>query len=221
MIDVLIFSRDRPAQLELLLRSIREHAPNLYSTVSVLMRRPSRKMFWIGYTSFEWGDTRLIPENYFEGQVREWLDQAGPLVSFLVDDDVFYRDAPKPTPIACSYRGGDYDYPFSLDGNVYQRDHIVTLLEGLPFRNPTELEWFGHEHRSRLPFRLVNPRLPPCLVGLPYNRVAEVGGMPSMGIDPAEMNRRFLAGERLQIPTVADGESLGVHAMLEPEWEAE
>jgi hypothetical protein len=218
MIDALIFSRDRPAQLELLLRSIGEHASDLYSTVSVLYRITIPEMI-SGYSSFPWRGTRMIAEIDFEGQVEDWLDRAGPLVSFLVDDDVFYRDAPEPSAIPFSYRGGDYDYPFSLDGNVYERGSIVRLLEGLAFRNPTELEWFAHQHRMRLSFSSVCPCVPPCLVGLPYNRVALGSGMPSLGIDPAEMNRRFLAGERLRIPRVADGENLGVHRMLEPEWE--
>jgi hypothetical protein len=219
MIDALIFSRDRPAQLELLLRSIGEHASGLYSTVTVLYRTTIQETI-SGYSSFPWRETRMIAEIDFEGQVRDWLDQAGPLVSFLVDDDVFYRDAPEPHAIPFSYRGGDYDYPFSLDGNVYERGSIVRLLEGLPFRNPTELEWFAHQHRARLPFTTVEPCVPPCLVGLPYNRVSEGSGMPSLGIEPAEMNRRFLAGERLRIPRVANLESLGVHRMLEPEWQA-
>lgn len=215
MIDALVFSKDRPAQLDLLLRSIRKHASAVYDTVVVLWT-VSDERYATGYhlLAGEHEETHLLPELDFEHDVRQWLRAAGPVVSFLCDDDVFYRDAPLPAVIPWSYRGGDYDYPFSVDGNVYQRLDVIRLLDGLPFRNPSELEAMAHERRKRLPFDQVEPCLPPCLVGVPMNRVSVSSGMPHSGFDTAELNRRYLAGERLAIPTTTV--NLGAHVELAP-----
>ena len=207
MIDCLVFSKDRAAQLDLLLRSIRRHAPNLYQSLTVLYTGSSAD-YLRGYQQCfaEHEEAKFILEHDFEAQTRKWLDLAGPAVSFLVDDDVFYRDAPDLTPPdryrfdgAVSLRGGDYWYPFSVDGNVYRRDHIVTLLDGLRFRDPTELEAKGHDVRARLPFNAVSAIVRPCLVGVPANRVSLSSGMPHMGVDPRGLNEMYLDGWYLDV----------------------
>lgn len=220
-VDVLIFSKDRPAQLELLLRSIDTFAAGIYSSVCVLWTCSSR-VFEPGYRLLaeEHPAVRFGAERDFHIDTREWLHQAGEIVSFLVDDDVFYRDATPPQVLPWSFRGGDYWYPFSVDGNVYDAEHITALLYRIPFREPTGLEAHGHEMRRRLPFTSVHPCRPPCLVGIPANRVSTRSGMPHMGVDPVELNRRFLAGERLEIPAVPDGVDLAPHVNLELGWTA-
>lgn len=202
-IDCLIFSKDRPAQLDLLLRSIQKHAPGLYRTVGILWAA-SERTYASGYercwreNQGWWFEQR---EREFETDVRQWLELYGPTVSFLVDDDVFYRDAQEPLELPWSFRGGDYDYPFSVDGNVYAKEDVVELLAGLHFRNPTELEAFAHEKRRRLPFTEV-AHAEPCLVGVPLNRVSVSSGMPHMDRGPLELNLLYLAGGRLEIPKV-------------------
>lgn len=220
MIDCLIFSKDRPAQLDLLLRSIEKHAPNLYRSTTVLWTfSDTAKGYDIcateNQTAIQWWC-----ESDFEDCLREWLGRAGEVVSFLVDDDVFYRDAAEPLELPWSYRGGDYDYPFSVDGNVYAKADVEKLLHGLHFRNPSELEAFAHEKRRRLPFTEV-AHGQPCLVGIPANRVSLSSGMPCMAttspwLDADELNRRYLAGERLALPEA--GWSLPAHARLEYRW---
>lgn len=217
MVDALIFSKDRACQLDLLLRSIDRHAPNLYSSLTVLWTASQRE-YGKGYAVCfsEHAGVKFIAESDFEGQVRHWLRIVGPKVSFLVDDDVFYRDCvPGPTSslwAAWSPRGGDYDYPFSLDGVIYETVDVIVLLHGLRFRNPTELEAQGHEHRSRLPFARLNHG-EPCLVGVPANRVSVSSGMPHMGVHEYDLNERYLAGKRLALPAVEG--SLPAHAALE------
>lgn len=212
-VGCLIFSRDRACQLDLLLRSVARHAPTLYAPLTVLYRASTRE-YGRGYAlAFsEHADVKFICESDFEAQVRHWLRlQDGP-VSFLVDDDVFYRQAPEPAALPWSFRGGDYDYPFSLDGNVYDRVDVEALLAALRFRNPTELEAAGHEHRTRLPFTIVHHGRA-CLVGVPLNRVSASSGMPHMGRHEYDLNERYLAGERLRLPRVS--EPLPAHAPLE------
>lgn len=207
MVDALIFSKDRAAQLDLLLRSIDKHAPKLYSSLTVLCTY-SALDFLDGYAACaqEHTDVRVTYQRVFEDRVREWLADAGLLVSFLVDDDVFYRDCPivdaeaywrrHATP--WSLRGGDYDYPFSVDGNIYRREHVAEHLSRFSFNDPTELEARAHELREHLPFDCLTPVQPPCLVGVPANRVSASSGMPHMGVDPRDLNDAYLRGERLE-----------------------
>lgn len=215
-IDVLIFSKDRPAQLDLLLRSIQRHARGLYQHIHIIYDYSDDVSFGKGYgicaldhnsgqvrirnPFITWGfSSHTMPHaDDFENLVRGWLCRPNQTISFLCDDDVFYRDAQEPEELPWSYRGGDYDYPFSVDGNVYAKDDVVKLIDGLHFRNPTELEAFAHECRRRLPFAEVSHG-EPCLVGIPANRVSVSSGMPHMGQDERDLNERYLAGERLAL----------------------
>lgn len=216
MIDALVFSKNRAAQLDLLLRTLERHAGDLYGEISVLWTGTSAEyQRGYGVVFCEHPRARFVYEHSFERQVREWLYDAGDVVSFLVDDDVFYRDAAEPATLPWSFRGGDYDYPFSVDGNVYRRGDLVELLRRLPFRNPTEMEAAGHVNRERLPFSRVTPCRPPCLIGIPANRVSCSSGMPHMSVDPQQLNHWFLRGRRL---TFELPEHDGTHANLALTW---
>lgn len=205
MVDALIFSKDRPAQLDLLLRSIEWFAPNLYSSLTVQYTY-SGSRFAQGYDLCRdrHTDVRWRPEaaGSFERELRGWLHGVGWLISFLVDDDVLYQRPTYPQFLGVPYslRSGDYNYPFSLDGNVYDKSTILPLIESVRgWRNPTVLEAGMHELRERLPFRVVSAMLPPCLVGVPANRVSEHSGMPHMNVSPVWLNERFLAGDRIDL----------------------
>jgi hypothetical protein len=213
VIDCLIFSKDRPAQLDLLLRSIDRHAPGLYRSLAVLWQA-SAGVYADGYAVCEREHPgEWVHQGIFILDVWAWLEQAGEVVSFLVDDDVFYRDAQAPLELPWSYRGGDYDYPFSLDGNVYAKADVVKLLRGLHFTNPTDLEALAHDWRRRLPFVEV-AHGEPCLVGIPANRVSISSRMPHMGQHEFDLNERYMAGEHLKIPSLESG-SLPAHWMRE------
>jgi len=225
VVDVLVFSKDRPAQLDLLLRSIDRHALSLYSSVTILYTA-TLGSYYRGYDLIQ--DERpgvrwhWDPAQGFETTVRNWLSVAGDVVSFLVDDDVFYRDTPATGSVLsaltpCSLRGGDYDYPFSVDGNIYRRDNVLELLELFNFSNPTELEARAHALRAILPFAELVPVEPPCLVGVPANRVSVSSGMPHMGVDPFMLNERFLNGERLVARF--DRDRYPAHWPVEYDWE--
>jgi hypothetical protein len=225
LVDALVFSKDRACQLDLLLRSIAEHAAGLYSSLTVLYTGSDADHLR-GYSLCfsEHAPAKFVIEHGFEAQTRRWLSLAGPIVSFLVDDDVFYRDAPDLSAPAgfvfdgaVSLRGGDYDYPFSVDGNIYRRRDVENLLEGLRFRDPTELEAHGHNARARLPFTAVTPARPACLVGVPLNRVSSRSRMPHMGVPPAVLNERYLAGRRLRYD-LDDDIDLPAHAELPARW---
>lgn len=212
--DLLVFSKDRPAQLDLLLRSIQQFAKGFYAS-KVVLWRDSAPEYTRGYRACiaESAGVTFWREHAFEANVRWWLSQAGETCSFLVDDDVFYREAPPIVELPWSLRGGDYGYPFSLDGNVYETRHVVGLLDGIRFTDPTELEARAHEQSMRLPFTHVIPCEPPCLVGIPANRVSTSSRMPHMGIHEYELNEDYLKGMRLRMIDYGD-DNLPAHAEL-------
>lgn len=197
MINCLIFSRDRACQLDALLQTIDRYAPMLKPTV---LFRASNRDFAEAYDLI-WrpgmfrDDLRTLEP--FAWWVRTLVKGFGDTVCFLVDDDLFYADACEPGALPWSWRAADYDYPFSLDGCVYERDRILPLLN-FDFHDPTQLE-------AGVAWRLANNPAEswllahgePCLVGVPHNRVSPSSGMPTLGGTAAELNERFLAGERI------------------------
>lgn len=94
MIPLLIFSKDRACQLDALLQSIQRHAQAILHPVCVL---------WVGSeTSYDLGysqcrrdhtEVHFFHETVFRTQVLDWLEDGGdPLVCFMTDDDLLYRD---------------------------------------------------------------------------------------------------------------------------------
>lgn len=224
MIDCLIFSKDRAAQLDLLLRSIDRYAPGRFTSVSVLYETSDfRGPFSEGYSSRHsylpacggvW-----IRQSDFDEDVRGWL-RAAPTgtVCFLVDDDVFYAPAPEPAALPWSFRGGDFFYPFTLDGGVYAKEEILPYL-AFPFANPTQLEAGVHGQLGEDAWTIHHGA--GCLVGIPHNVVSDSSGNACMGGSAAELNERFLAGERISLEhTVARIDPSGpVHQQVEYVWE--
>lgn len=220
MADTLIFSRDRPAQLDLLLRSIDKFASFVYGPLSCL--------FIATDTDFEKGYANLIGEHPdigwmrevdFEAQVRDWLAHAADEIAFLVDDDVFDRRAiGLIDAVPASPRAGDYDYPLSVDGCIYYRDDILPLLD-FSFINPTQFESELHGRRGRYPY-VGFASIYPCLIGVPANRVSLSSECSHMGIDLAELNRRYLAGKRISLAgTLCNLVESAPHVNLEYVWE--
>ena len=222
MIDCLIFSKDRACQLDALLQTIDRHAPMLRPTI---LYSWSDRRYHEGYrllrlqragSGIEWiaqpaADTFALLTRYLVGQSE--------LVCLLVDDDLFYAPACEPDLLPWSWRPGDYDYPFALDGCVYESGRILSLLD-FPFANPTQLE-------AGVAWRLANaPEISwqlqhgePCLVGVPHNRVSVDSGMPTLGGSAAELNDRFLAGGRIDpFATMAGVQVDAVHMPIEYKW---
>jgi hypothetical protein len=224
LVDALIFSKDRACQLDLLLRSIDRYAPGLYSSLTVLWAW-SATPFAEAYQTVmkEHQGVVFQTERDFRDDVDTWLglrDRWTRPVSFLVDDDVFYRDCDLSSypVLPVSLRGGDYDYPFSVDGNIYRRDQLIELLRDTPYVDPSTLEMAGDMNaRERWRFATNHPVEPPCLVGVPWNRVSSHSGMPHANIDTRFLNELYLEGQRLAIPS--SSVNLGTHAILDLEWE--
>ncbi len=96
MIRILIPSLDRAAQLELLLRSLRENFLDHENLHFVILYKSSTPEFAAGYEKLKTAATPLRvtwwAEKNFEQQVKNFLHgNRGEIVGLLVDDCIFYR----------------------------------------------------------------------------------------------------------------------------------
>lgn len=96
MIDLIIFSKNRAVQLELLLRSIKKHAPNLFKTNIIYTY--SSKEFELGYRSVQrlhGFDFNFVQEKkHLWDHVEDVLSNSSAFVAFSTDDTVLYRNVP-------------------------------------------------------------------------------------------------------------------------------
>lgn len=102
-VTTIVFSRDRPAQLDLLLRSMKANAPAFFKYRPWVVARVDDE-YYRGYHLLwdDWPDVRLTVENPdqdFRTIVGKLLrEAASDKVAFFVDDDVIYRPLPVPHP---------------------------------------------------------------------------------------------------------------------------
>lgn len=99
MIDCLIFSKNRACQLDALLRSIEHYAADLYATITVLWTE-TELQFAQAYCTTRIGPADVWDSHYgaagFYESFWHWFNNtAGDRISFLVDDDLFFRPVPK------------------------------------------------------------------------------------------------------------------------------
>lgn len=91
-IPILLISKDRPAQADLLLRSIEENSPNTFD-LSVIYCA-SNDDFHRGYYRLQelWPEVSFAIEYDCNVQLYKWLySQTHPLAGFFADDCIFYR----------------------------------------------------------------------------------------------------------------------------------
>lgn len=125
-VSCLVFSKDRPMQLDACLRSILRHAP--YRGSLTVLYRASTERFRRGYEQLETDSRVLLVEQSrdFRANVLDAIGGAGELLVFHTDDDLFFRTPPRAPvlPDGCaafSLRLGEnttYCYPFARDQAV-------------------------------------------------------------------------------------------------------
>jgi len=96
VITAIVFSRDRAAQLDLLLTSLQQLAPELFRPLSVIWRA-TEIGFRDGYgiCAHEHPEAQFVEEKDLVGQVRVLVSE-GQFVTFFTDDDVLFRTAGEP-----------------------------------------------------------------------------------------------------------------------------
>lgn len=226
-IRCLVFTKDRPLQLDAFLRSAQKYAP------------------------YEWPPAvSLCAGEDFQREVIRFL-RTWRRVVFHTDDDVWFAPwngpatairFPHPTVIH-SFRLGrnttychpvdaeqavpgefpwkwreaelDFNYPLSLNGTVYRSADILPLLD-FSFSNPTELE-------AGLAARAADVRFKPewmtapvhsCCVSLPHNRVSSSNGARA-GCNPewsaAALQAKYEDGWRIDLDAMDWSNIIGAH----------
>lgn len=165
----LIFSRDRAAQLDLLLQSIERNMPPEETTV---LWTASNEQFAVGYENVVSPQTDFVfqeTEAEFDTALRETL-AASETVTFFCDDDIVFR--PVPAPPSSLLTDGvlyvrmsvgqetrnmvlpkgfpvwewsllephDFGFAGGVDGDTYRSHHALAALGGETIGNPTWVE---------------------------------------------------------------------------------
>lgn len=239
-LHIVVFSKDRAAQLDSLLRSIHDHFAVRFTTLTVLYRATT-DAYAAGY---ELAGTRTTlpvtwqPERDFRADLLALINglPRDHLIMFLVDDDIVFRRfddrslleqfSPKhlfislrcsrrypaltPPPFIESTRYLEWrwnygrrkrygwNYPFSLDGNIFHVRHMQRALPRVRFKAPNSLEGNLHTYRHKWWVKRIRLALAPAeavVVNNPLNRVQTEGETPHQDVDPQMMNREYLAGK--------------------------
>ena len=135
-LDCVVFSKDRPMQLDACLRSIVRHAP--YRGSITVVFRATTERFRQGYAELD-VDTRvrLVPQEAdFRMHVLALLHEAGDRIVFHTDDDLFFRKPPCAPllPEGCasfSLRLGEnttHSYAFAQDQPLPERERVDDFM---------------------------------------------------------------------------------------------
>jgi len=226
----MVFTKDRPLQLDAFLRSAERYAP--YESMEV---------------------NRHMTPALFEEQTRTFLAKHERVV-FHTDDDVFFQLAVLP-PVEVENEGavwslrlgfntrfqhttqraqelppgnvwrwreadGDFGYPLTLNATVYRSADLLPLLD-FHFDNPTSLEsQLAAKAHEFAPEWMTAP-IHSCCVSIPYNRVT-TGSQNPISDDPRwtapALKELWDAGYRLDIDKMDFSNVIGAHQVIEPKF---
>lgn len=245
MIRFIIFSKDRPAQLDRLLRSIKEFYPEcLYSVIY----KASTPDYEYGYYSIS---EPAIREEDFKQDVINFMDKD--CTAFLVDDMQFidrfraagreYYEFLDQDDVACLslrlYPGITYSYMKDMQltpppGTTWQWRGLKSYwgypmsLDGHIFKTKDikpiieRLEFSNpNELEGQLAINPIDKFFMMCyekakVINYPLNLVNDVCKNKNMNINPEYLNDSFLAGHRLALQYPKPHNSC--HVELYPEW---
>lgn len=94
-------------------------------------------------------------------------------------------------------RSNTWNYPFSVDGNIYHAVRIKQVVKDIDFSAPNSFESAMHDYRKvrwiRNIKKAVSP-MEPVVVNNPLNRVQVEGKTWHTNIDPEYINNKYLKG---------------------------
>jgi hypothetical protein len=240
--NVIIFSKDRAAQLDLLLRSMPD-----FDEVYVIWTASDNK-FAAGYDLLDFRGAMSVRQSQdFNDDVVWYADSPNEYTMFLTDDDVFLRDfdanlrltpeiaclslrlnpemdycytlnrpqkAPKMQNNVWDWRNADadYGYPMSLDGHIFRTEDILPLLEKLDYHDPNTLEGQLARHPINRPCMMCFDKS--VIVNNPINRVQSTVPNRHGTITAEWLNEQFLAGRRIKLEPFIGIEPNACHVEL-------
>lgn len=108
-----------------------------------------------------------------------------------------------------------WQYPFSVDGNIFHTEDIRHLVSSVNFKAPNTLEGAMHRRRHNLRFMLGRAKaLAPTIASLynnPLNKVQSEGETWNAGTDPAELNACYLGNSIIDNSALYIVTPTGVH----------
>jgi autotransporter strand-loop-strand O-heptosyltransferase len=233
-INVVIFSKDRPLQLDALLNSIDKHAKWIKDLMIIC--KYSDEEYFKGYylTAINHPKAKFINQDgTLKDALLKSIDINKQATIMLVDDDIFYRDLPiinyiKPGAVystrlgknctycytqdkAQEYGTLDFNYTWSLDGNIYNTGEILKHLKSLEYETPNQLE----NQLSKLEPLSMSHRDQSCLVGIPNNVVQSDYKNRNAGGDSKALNNIFLSGGRVDIDSMDFSSVRSVHQNID------
>jgi len=262
--QLIIFSKNRACQLNLLLDSLKTNAPLLFDKISVLYKTDNEDYLYGYQKLFEkYPSIYFFNENNFRKDLFKLIDDEIEATTFMVDDAVVYNqilarkiDIIKPVVEDfvifslrlgknCNYshpadlhyelgehevdgeymtfdytkqQNGDFKYPLSTDGHIFNTTFIKDLLIEIDFRNPNTLEAFLQRFvvTDSIP-KIVKSFTDSKLVSIPANLVNDSfnnrHGL-QFGISEKELNDKFLSGNEIDLTSMEFSDINGPHKEL-------
>lgn len=266
--QLIIFSKNRACQLNLLLDSLKVNAPLLFDKISVLYKSDNED-YLLGYQKIfdKYPSVYFFNENNFRRDLFKLIDDEIEATTFMVDDAVFYNqilarkvDIIRPVvkdnyifslrlgkncvyshPANLHYelgehevegeyitfdytkqQVGDFSYPLSTDGHIFNTRLIKDLLIETDFKNPNTLEAYLQR------FVVTNsiPTTVKCfteskVVSIPVNLVNDTfdnrHGL-EFGISELELNNKYLNGEIINLNAMDFSNVNGPHKEIKYEF---
>jgi hypothetical protein len=107
---------------------------------------------------------------------------------------------------------GDFAYPMSVNGHIFETDLVRRMLRRASFSNPNELEYELHLRRYMMPPLMLASR-ESCVLSVPANAVSVTANRSGEDPDysPEALNARFLAGQRIDLNAMDFSGIRGAH----------
>lgn len=263
MFNITIFSKDRAAQLELLLRSIKEFWQGYDQFTFNILYTASTEKLQEGYNLCMTihKEFNYIRETDFKANLLSVFDENKKYTMFFVDDNVFKTDftmdcdtfkefetndsiltlslrmAPymtycythkKSYPLPTFIDGnknnwttsqGEWNYPFSVDGNIFRTKDIAYLIKGLSYRKPNTFEGALTTGATRHRSKYLMMCFPDSIVmNIPANKVqTENENHAGLAHDYSadSLNELFLNGKRISLDNIIGHRNNSPHEEME------
>jgi hypothetical protein len=238
LVHAVIFSKNRAMQLDALLRSMRRFGANFWPPTILWKATDARFEAAYEQLTDEFPDCWWTQETRFPSFAYELLaclSRGQALGALFSDDDVFFREVPAfevgaGQSFSLRFGGGAASVDaavaaadgvlrtglqpclgWSCDGNVHPIEELRVAV-----KMATPLEPNLIEGAMNVPARAVREirAEKSCLVSIPHNLVQDVYPNPNMGGSAAELNDRWLAGERIDLDAMDFSGVTDSHAFL-------
>lgn len=259
--QLIIFSKNRACQLNLLLDSIKENSPLLFDKISVLYKYDNDE-YLSGYQKLfdKYPTILFVNEKNFRNETIRLIDDTIEATTFMVDDAVIFRkimvrkvDIIRPViqqnfifslrlGLNCNYSHpaninyvlgeheidgeyivfdytkqqiGDFRYPLSTDGHIFNTKTLKELLIEIDFHNPNTLEAYLQKFvNSKSIPKMMKCFIESKLVSIPANLVNNTfnnrHGL-EFGFHEKELNDKFISGETIDLKSMNFSNINGPH----------